>query len=321
MKNCVYCNGSLGEVKYRDISDRLDFVAGFWNLIECTDCKSLVLSPYPSPSEAATYYPPHYIIPSESTVLGIRRAFSLIEQRFLRMGYRHEVATLYQRLPIFKDSPLKILEIGCGNGNRLKFFHDLNIDIVGVDFSEADVAGLRSKGMNAHCIEINALANHFEPASFDLIMSFDVLEHLPDLQESLEKICTLLKPGGWMVAGLPSQDCYGIRVFGKRWTALAEVPRHVTVPSLTGAQKLFESFGLTKLDTYPYGALNCAIVLGLSIFDTASASKFYGGSLKIATLMKRLFGGAVTFLSAPLFYLENHFTDHPSRFVIYGQKQ
>lgn len=317
--SCLWCGGLLGEVKYRDVSDRLGYVPGTWDLIECGTCKSLGLSPFPSPAQVVDYYPQNYIVPTTDKTQGIRTLFSAIDQRFLAYCYQKEAALLFERLPAFKTAGAKILEIGCGNGNRMDFFRSKNLDITGVDMSQEDIKAIRARGLNALCVDLHAITDHFQSGSFDVIMSFDVLEHIPDLESFFEKTTRLLKPLGWMVAGLPAQDCYASRVLGKEWTALREVPRHVTVPSIQGARQLFTRFGLKNTGLFPYSSLSCSIVLGNSFVPSSSASNFYSGSFKIRTLMKRLFGGVITLLSAPLFFLENQFTSHPSRFVVYGQ--
>lgn len=190
--NCVWCAGSLGTIKYHNVTDGLGYVSGQWDLVECNDCKSLILSPFPSASDVVNYYPENYNIPSPTQTSELRRFFSALEQRFLSFCYKKEVSVLYRKLPIFKSEGLKILEVGCGNGNRLEFFHDLNLDVVGVDMSKADVEAIRAKGMNAVCMDIHSLTEHFQPNSFDVIMCFDILEHIPDLESFFKKVMTLL---------------------------------------------------------------------------------------------------------------------------------
>lgn len=122
------------------------------------------------------------------------------------------------------------------------------------------------------------------------------------------------------MAGLPGQDCFASRVMGKNWQMIKEVPRHVSLPSTQGSQMFFNRFGTTKSSWFPYSSLGCSIALGGAIFRSASAFGFYGRELNIFTLIKRICGGLIMLISCPLFFLENRFTKHPSRFVIYAQK-
>lgn len=318
---CLWCKGKLGEVKYHNVRDRLGYVPGTWDLIECSECKSLVLSPFPSTSDIGNFYPEKYNIPSPTQTSGVRKLVSFVESKFLNFLYQKEARALYRKLPVFKKPSIKILEFGCGNGNRLEFFHNLKFDIVGVDMSRGDIEAIQSKGMKAQCIDIQTLPEHFEPNSFDVIMCFDVLEHIPNLEVFFSKILPLIRPGGWIVAGLPAQDSIPVRVFKEDYVALNEVPRHVSVPSVKGTEKFFHRFGLQNLEVLPYSALSCAIAAGLSLFKSASAHTFYSDQIKLFVLLKRLCGVFVVFIAAPVFLIENHFTSHPSRFISCAQKQ
>jgi SAM-dependent methyltransferase len=57
----------------------------------------------------------------------------------------------------------------------------------------------------------------FEIGSFDLITSFYVFEHLPDLDRYVQALRSLLKPGGHLVIGLPDVGSWNARLAGARW--------------------------------------------------------------------------------------------------------
>jgi len=43
----------------------------------------------------------------------------------------------------------------------------------------------------------------FDDSSFDLVLSFDVLEHVPEYKIAIHEIARVLKPGGYMVMTTP----------------------------------------------------------------------------------------------------------------------
>lgn len=47
------------------------------------------------------------------------------------------------------------------------------------------------------------LAPSFGDASLDLVMHFDVLEHVPDMDQALRECRRILRPGGWMLFSCP----------------------------------------------------------------------------------------------------------------------
>ena len=42
--------------------------------------------------------------------------------------------------------------------------------------------------------------------SFDIVIAFDVLEHVPDYQRALEEVRRILAPGGWGIFTVPQKD-------------------------------------------------------------------------------------------------------------------
>jgi SAM-dependent methyltransferase len=58
----------------------------------------------------------------------------------------------------------------------------------------------------------------FERASFDLIVMWDVLEHLPDPLAGLRKARELLAPEGRLVLETQNVEALAARALGRRWT-------------------------------------------------------------------------------------------------------
>ena len=57
----------------------------------------------------------------------------------------------------------------------------------------------------------------FEKGSFDLITSFYVFEHLPDLDKYVEALSFLLKPRGHLVIGVPNAASWNAKLSGSHW--------------------------------------------------------------------------------------------------------
>ena len=62
-------------------------------------------------------------------------------------------------------------------------------------------------------------------ASFDAVVLGDVIEHLPEPRQGLQRIATLLAPGGALVMMLPDAGSRLARMMGKRWWSV--LPTHV----------------------------------------------------------------------------------------------
>ena len=84
-----------------------------------------------------------------------------------------------------------------GYGDRWK--------MVGVDINPDEVAMGQAQGLDVRCATLGA--SGLPPASQDVVTAFSVLEHLQDPIETLREIASILKPGGELVAIVPSGSC------------------------------------------------------------------------------------------------------------------
>jgi ubiquinone/menaquinone biosynthesis C-methylase UbiE len=91
----------------------------------------------------------------------------------------------------------RALEIGCGTGLILERTHEVARQAIGVDISPGMVEHCLAKGLDAQLIDGSHLP--FDDDSFDLVYSFKVLAHVPNIQSLLSEIARVTKPGGRMV--------------------------------------------------------------------------------------------------------------------------
>jgi 2-polyprenyl-3-methyl-5-hydroxy-6-metoxy-1,4-benzoquinol methylase len=71
----------------------------------------------------------------------------------------------------------------------------------------------------------DAVAAPYLPNTFDVITSFDLLEHVYSPREFLTKVFEWLKPGGIYYAMMPNIASWEARLFRTYWRA--ELPRHL----------------------------------------------------------------------------------------------
>jgi len=97
---------------------------------------------------------------------------------------------------IIKDLPVKtMLDVGCGNGNFLTRFK--NLDAKGIDISPKMIKIAQKKGLNVSCKKIEDIDE-----KFDLITAVaDVLNYLDDksLKSFLQAVKNSLNPGGYFI--------------------------------------------------------------------------------------------------------------------------
>lgn len=116
-----------------------------------------------------------------------------------------EIEILARRLP----TSAKILEIGAGTGYQARALAAQGFDVTAVDVPESDFIG------NSLCpiIRYDGRRLPFADATFDSVLSSNVLEHVPHLNELLTETCRVLRPGGVCVHAMPSSTW-------RLWTSL-----------------------------------------------------------------------------------------------------
>ena len=104
---------------------------------------------------------------------------------------------------ISKDK--KMLEIGSGLGNLLNYLLDQGYDIQG---TEIDPEYIDKSYKLYGKLPISLVASEilpFDDKSFDIVMSFDVFEHIPDSDNHLKEVKRVLKDGGYYLLQTPNK--------------------------------------------------------------------------------------------------------------------
>lgn len=123
----------------------------------------------------------------------------------------------------------KVLEAGCGTGLILGRLAQHADSAWGVDLSPGMVKLAKQRGLRVVLGSVTDLP--FADESFDLVCSFKVLAHVPDIGRALAEIARVTRPGGQMV--LEFYNPWSLRYLAKR---------------LAGPQPISE--GRTEADVY-----------------------------------------------------------------------
>jgi SAM-dependent methyltransferase len=146
---------------------------------------------------------------------------------------------------------LRVLDVGCAGPEPLNLWQPFvplrdQLELVGVDISGLDRTEVRAHqlGLDVELRRVSAygLTAAFGKASFDVVTSTQVLEHLHDWREGLREIGHVLRPGGTLFATCDSGDVHPTlakkaRLSGKR--AYAALRRRI--PAVGKAGDLFVS--------------------------------------------------------------------------------
>ena len=98
-----------------------------------------------------------------------------------------------------------ILEIGSGTGALLHELRTRGLRAQGIELRQAFIEQARAWYGDIPITPVTGLALPFPDASFDVVMSFDVLEHIPDTDGHLQEVARVLRPGGSYVLQTPNK--------------------------------------------------------------------------------------------------------------------
>ncbi len=116
-----------------------------------------------------------------------------------------------------------ILDVGCGTGEFLSTCKSDGWKIEGVEPSQVAVNQLVTL-LNQQVY--NAIFDVSHKNLADVITMWHVLEHVPDLNKTFEKINELLKTDGKLVIAVPNYPSYDATLYKELWAAY-DVPRHL----------------------------------------------------------------------------------------------
>jgi SAM-dependent methyltransferase len=317
---CLYCGGTDYDLRLQGLHDRLAVTPLTWSWWRCRGCGSGVIAPFPKAEDLAAYYPAVYsFAPELGRVSPVRRVLAALEYRFFfRPQYGSVARAVLRAASGLPDRP-RLLDVGCGRGLRMLSFRERGCEVEGMDFQPELAEYVRSQlGIRVTCTPVEDLTRDFAPGSFDILTAIYVVEHVTDVKTLLASCYALLKPGGWLVAGVPLFDSVQANVLGTHWLNSADI-RHVALPTREGMRRACRGVGFDEIKFLPDPLLTCAGLYALSILPGATTTAVYtvGGAV---TLTKRLLAGALTALMIPWVAIENYVLRRPGQALVFARR-
>lgn len=132
---------------------------------------------------------------------------------------------------------MRVLSLGAHDGYLdawLQQRHDGDLDIAGMELMPVAAEKARERGVDCRVGRAEDAAEHFEPHSFDLVVAFEVLEHVVDMDRLLSACEQMVKPDGRVVLSTPDgtfgtgHNPHHLRAL--RVSELADLVRHRARP-------------------------------------------------------------------------------------------
>ena len=123
------------------------------------------------------------------------------------------------------------LDVGCGAGTLMQAVRGRGWDVIGTEVAERAAEAMRAKGFQVRSGELEQL--DLPEASFDVVSSMEVVEHVPDVNALLRECRRLLRPGGALYLTTPHGRGISARLLGTDWSVVGP-PEHLQLFSIPG---------------------------------------------------------------------------------------
>jgi len=215
LNNCPVCGSS----KIGTFLHGKDFFSSGedFDIVQCESCGFKFTKDFPDEENISSYYDsPEYISHSDT-----RKGFVNYMYHWVRSLMLNKKMTLVNTHSTNKRI---LMDIGCGTG----YF----------------AGKMKQNGWEVLAIEKNPKAREFVKATWgihvqdsvqlheisekkiDVITLWHVLEHIEQLNETMQQLHTILKDKGTLVIALPNSNSYDAKVYKKYWAAY-DLPRHL----------------------------------------------------------------------------------------------
>lgn len=140
--------------------------------------------------------------------------------------WEHVEALKFLKTRFENSTNFNVLEIGCAEGEFLTMVHDAlpQASLFGLDINQSAIEIAKSRNIQTHLgyIEDFALQNI---GKFDVILMFQVLEHIPNIDSFLRSATQALNKGGILIIAVPNSDSFILKL--DRYHTLNLPPHHM----------------------------------------------------------------------------------------------
>lgn len=171
-------------------------------------------------------------------ILGDSKFYEHLQQYdwyYMPWKWEHQQATKYV------NPNMNVLEVGCASGAFLKKLKELkNANVTGLELNQSvSNSGVEIKN---ETIQNHALNNK---EKYDIVCSFQVLEHVSDVKSFIQSQIDCLKTGGKLIISVPNNDSF----IKDSENILNMPPHHVGLWNKKSLSEIIKYFDI-KLENY-----------------------------------------------------------------------
>jgi SAM-dependent methyltransferase len=170
----------------------------------------------------------------------VRKLAELEDDHWWYRERRHLLAKAISRL-----TPGRALDIGAAGGGNTRVLRDHGWDAVALEYGSDGAEVAHGRGLPT--LRGDATRLPIADASLDLVMAFDLLEHLHDDDAAVAEVRRVLKPSGTYLVAVPADP--------RLWSSHDEAVDHVRRYTREGLLDLLERGGFEIADVRSWNVL------------------------------------------------------------------
>lgn len=177
----------------------------------------------------------------------VRKLAALEDRHWWYAERRWLLRRMVRRCGVLADSPRRpvAVDVGAAGGGNTRELARLGCFAVPVEYGEAGAAVARERGLDV--VRGDATALPFATGGADLVVAFDVIEHIEDDVAALREMRRVLRPGGVLLLAVPT----GMDLWSAHDEAVGHVRRY-DAASLLAAVRVA---GFTVTEAQPWMVL------------------------------------------------------------------
>lgn len=218
LKQCRICNSKDVEYLY-PLTKKFD-------IYHCSNCNTDLTVPIPSPKDVAQSTDDEYFKAYEDLSI---RDFKIIDLK-----------RVLEQLPFKKIK--SALDVGCANAYLVEYLLEKKVDAYGIELFP-EVAAEAQKKFKEKRIYVGDFETYKFKRKFDLLIMFDLVEHIVKPENMFKISKKLLNPGGFVIILTPDIDALPRKFLKQNWTAY--YVEHVHCFSEKAMDYLAKKTGLT----------------------------------------------------------------------------
>lgn len=222
-QHCLICQS-------KNISGLVGYEAA--HLVKCDQCSFVFAKQIPTAQELVDHYSKTYSREDFLSPITVKRY--------------HELLDKFE--PYRKTN--KLLDVGCGVGYFLDVARERGWEVYGTEFTDESMRINRDKGFNMNQGPLKA--TNYAPESFDIITSFEVIEHINNPDEEMNQIKTILRQGGLFYCTTPNFNSLSRHQLKGQWNVIV-YPEHLSYYTPKSMDYLLKHHGFHKKEVLTTG--------------------------------------------------------------------